>query len=300
MRRLKLGSESGRIWAGTGGVLLMVAGAVMIAMMAFSADSPAGKVSVAQADHATLTEEEIEALPNGTKIVICHTEGNGSQHEIEVASEALLNAGHFDAPGNPLHAVGSVHDFIISVEGEGVINDVDCGAVATNTPTATQPVATATSAITPEPTATNTSVPPTNTPTATQPVATATSALTPEATNTPTNTPEATTTSVPPTNTPESTATPTETAPAVTVVSESVQATPTATTPPLPPAAPLDATQAPPAVLGVQATPPPSVRILPSTGSGGYEENSTLLIVGAILILAGASVSLVAVKRRVE
>src|SRR5687767_8175971 len=97
MNQLKLGSESGRIWAGMGGVLLMAAGAVLVATVAFSTDSPAGRVPVAQADHNTLTEEEIEALPNGTKLLICHTEGNGSQHTIEIASEAFLNAGNFVA-----------------------------------------------------------------------------------------------------------------------------------------------------------------------------------------------------------
>ena len=305
MRRVKLGSESGRIWAGMGGVLLMAAGAAVLAMVAFSTDSPAGRVPVAQADHNTLTEAEIEALPNGTKIVICHTEGNGSQHTIEVASEAFLNAGHFDAPGNPLHDVEAVHDFIVSVEGMGVINDEECGAappvatstaevIATNTsvpPTNTPvpPVATSTAEVI----ATNTSVPPTNTPV--PPVATSTAEVI--ATNTsvpPTNTPEATNTAaVPPTNTPE----PTATEELSIVQVESVQVTPPPTqSPPLPPAAPLEV-QAP-QVLGVQATPPPTVQALPSTGSGGYESNSMALIIGIAMILAGTSISLMAMKRR--
>jgi len=279
MRRVRLGSESGRIWAGMGGVLLMAAGAAVVAMVAFATDSPAGRVPVAQADHNTVSEEELEELPNGTKVLICHTEGNGSQHTIDIAVEALIQAGHFDAPGNPEHAVGDVHDFIISIEGQDPINDEECGVVAT----ATQPVATATSAITPEAT---------NTP----PVATATSAITPEATNTsvpPTNT------AVPPTNTPESTATPTETPPAtLTIVELATEPTATpvtavqaaqATPPPgLPPAAPLD----------VPATPAPAVTTLPATGSGGYEDSSLTLIIGIAMILAGTSVSLIAIKRR--
>jgi hypothetical protein len=276
-----------------GGVLLMAVGAAVLAMVAFSTDSPAGRVPVAQADHNTLTEAEIEALPNGTKIVICHTEGNGSQHTIEVASEAFLNAGHFDAPGNPLHDVEAVHDFIVSVEGMGVINDEECGAAP--------PVATSTAEVI----ATNTSVPPTNTPV--PPVATSTAEVI--ATNTavpPTNTPVppvatstaeviATNTAVPPTNTPEPTATtsallpaasPTATPPALTIVEvQSVQATPA---PGLPPAAPLD----------VPATPAPVVQALPSTGSGGYESNSMALIIGIAMILAGTSISLMAMKRR--
>jgi hypothetical protein len=304
MRRVKLGSESGRIWAGMGGVLLMAAGAALVAVVVFSTDSPAGRVPVAQADHNTLTEAQIEALPNGTKIVICHTEGNGSQHDIEVASEAFLNAGHFDAPGNPLHDVGAVHDFIISVEGIGVINDEVCGAVATATQIATstqQAVSTPTS----------TSVPPTNTPeatatlaiaTATQQVeATSTPIATVENTATPTNTAVPTATeAVPPTNTPEPTATtaallpantPTATPPALTIVE--VQS--------IPPAAPLDVqAPPPPQVLGVQATPPPTVRALPSTGSGGYEDNSMALIIGVAMILAGTSISWIAIRRQVR
>jgi hypothetical protein len=289
-----------------GGVLLMAAGAALVAMVAFSTDSPAGRVPIAQADHNTLTEEEIEELPNGTKIVICHTEGNGSQHDIEVASEAFLNAGHFDAPGNPLHAVGDVHDFIISVEGIGVINDEECGAVATATQiaTSTQQVentSTPTSTSVPP---TSTSVPSTNTPeaTATLPVATSTQQVegtstptaTVENTATPTNTAEPTATeAVPPTNTPEPTATESALLPANTPIPtlvievQAAQATPA---PGLPPAAPLD----------VQATPAPSVRALPATGSGGYEDNSMALIVGMAMILAGTTISWMAIRRHVR
>jgi hypothetical protein len=309
MRRVKLGSESGRIWAGMGGVLLMAAGAALVAMVAFSTDSPAGRVPVAQADHNTLTEAQIEALPNGTKIVICHTEGNGSQHDIEVASEAFLNAGHFDAPGNPLHDVGDVHDFIISVEGMGVINDEECGAVAA-TPTSTQAVATSTqqaeATSTPTATVENTATP-TNTPEPTATLAIATSTQQAEATSTPTatientatptNTAEPTATeAVPPTNTPEPTATtsallpantPTATPPTLVIVeSQAVQATP------------VPAQQA--QVLGVQATPPPSVRALPATGSGGYEDNSMALIIGMAMILAGTTISWMAIRRLVR
>jgi len=282
------GSESGRIWAGIGGVLLMAAGAGLLAIVAFSADTPASQVPVAQADHDTLTEEEIEALENGTKIVICHTEGNGSQHDIEVASEAFLNAGHFDAPGNPLHAVGDVHDFIISVEGIGVINDQDCGAVAA-TPTSTQAVATSTQQAEATSTPTSTSVLPTNTPEATATLAIATA--------TPTNTPEPTATeAVPPTNTPEPTATTaallaenTPTATPVTLVIE-VQAAQATPAPGLPPAAPLD----------VQATPAPAVRALPATGSGGYEDNSMAMIIGMAMILGGTTMFWLAIRRQVR
>jgi len=286
MRRAKLSSESGRIWAGMGGVLLMAAGAAVVAMVAFSTDSPASRVPVAQADHNTLTEEQLDALPNGTQVTICHTEGNGSQHVITVNSEALTNAGHFAAPGNPLHAVGDVHDFIIQVEDQDPLNDeADCNAVAA-TPTATQAIATATQQV--ETTSTPTTVPPTNTPEATATLAIATATQQVEATSTPTT--------VPPTNTPEPTATeavpPTNTPTngAGITAAEAVQATPT--TPPLPPASVLDTQAAP------TATPPPAVRALPATGNGGYEDSSLTLIIGVAMILAGTSISLVAMKRR--
>ena len=307
MRRLNLNSESGRIWAGMGGVLLMAAGAAVVATVVFSTDSPVGRVPVAQADHNTLTQAEIDALPNGTKILICHTEGNGSQHTIEPNSESMANAGHFDAPGNPLHAVGDVHDFIIEVEAQDPINDEsECGAVAA-TPTATQAVATATLAIATatqqvEATSTPTTVPPTNTPEATATLAIATATQQVEATSTPTNTPEATATNtpvVPPTNTPEPTNTPvvppTNTpVPLVVVEVQSAQATPPPTTAPLPPAAPLDAQAAP------TTAPAPAVRALPSTGSGGYEDRSLGLIVGVAMILAGTSISFMAIRRQVR
>jgi len=293
MRRAKLSSESGRIWAGMGGVLLMAAGAAVIAMVAFSAGSPAGRVPVAQADHDSLTQAEIDALPNGTKILICHTEGNSSQHTIEPDSESWANAGHFDAAGNPLHAVGDVHDFIIQVEGMDPINDeADCNAVAA---TATQAIATATQQV--ETTSTPTTVPPTNTPEATATLAVATATQQVEATSTPTNTAEPTATeAVPPTNTPEPTATtsallpastPTATPVPLVVEVQAAQATPA---PGLPPAAPLD----------VPPTPAPAVTTLPATGSGGYEDNSMALIIGVAMILAGTSISFMAVRRRAQ
>jgi hypothetical protein len=51
-------------------------------------------------------------------------------------------------------------------------------------------------------------------------------------------------------------------------------------------------------VQSAQATPPPTVRALPSTGSGGYEDSSMTLIIGLALILTGSTISLAAMKRR--
>src|SRR5688572_28637736 len=76
---------------------------------------------VAEASHNTYPVGNLSAQ---TQVTICHTEGNASQHQITVSAEALITAGHFDAEGNPIHAVGSVHDFIVSIEGVGVINPV--------------------------------------------------------------------------------------------------------------------------------------------------------------------------------
>jgi hypothetical protein len=53
-------------------------------------------------------------------------------------------------------------------------------------------------------------------------------------------------------------------------------------------------------VSGVQATPPPVVRALPSTGNGGYEDNSMALAIGLAMVLAGTSISLMAMKRRAQ
>jgi hypothetical protein len=51
-------------------------------------------------------------------------------------------------------------------------------------------------------------------------------------------------------------------------------------------------------VQSVQATPVPPVRALPSTGSGGYVDSDTSLILGLLLMLAGGTITLTAMKRR--
>ncbi len=38
------------------------------------------------------------------KVTWCHTEPNGNQETLELPQQALENAGHVDANGNPLHA----------------------------------------------------------------------------------------------------------------------------------------------------------------------------------------------------
>lgn len=38
------------------------------------------------------------------KITWCHTEPNGNSQTLELPAQALQNAGHMDASGNPLHA----------------------------------------------------------------------------------------------------------------------------------------------------------------------------------------------------
>jgi hypothetical protein len=315
------------MWAGLGGVLLIAAGALMVAAVTFSADSPAGEIQVAEASHDTVTLEELEAFGNAS-VTFCHTEGTGDQHIITTNINAFLQAGHFSAEGNPLHEANGVHDFIISVEAGGqvtVFNDDTCGAATTtptntavpptNTPTATQPIATATQQVVATSTPTNTVVPPTNTPTATQPIATSTQQVvaTSTPTNTvvpPTNTPTATlavatstqqaeatstptNTTVPPTNTPAATSTAVSTntpVPTATMGASvlSVQATP-------PPAATSTRVAQ---TLGVQATPPPAVRALPATGSGGYSDDTMPLLIGLGMVLAGSTISLVAMKRR--
>ena len=247
----------------------MAAGAFMVATVAFSTDSPAGEVQVAEASHDTVTQEELEAFGNAS-VTFCHTEGTGDQHVITTNINAFLQAGHFSSTGNPLHEANGAHDFIISIEADGrvtVFNDDNCG-VATTTPT-------------------NTAVPPTNTPTATLAVATSTQQA--EATSTPTNT------AVPPTNTPAATNTAVSTntpVPTATTGASvlSVQATP-------PPAATSTRVAQ---TLGVQATPPPVARALPATGSGGYEDDDTPLLVGLGMILAGTTISLVTMKRRAQ
>ena len=106
--------------------------------------------------------------------------------------------------------------------------------------------------------------------TATQPIATATQQV--EATETP----AATNTLVP------------------TATTASVQGV-QATAPPAPTSTQVSQVQ------GVQATPPPAVRALPATGSGGGDQdNSMTLLIGLGMILAGTSVSLVALKRRAQ
>ena len=277
----------------------MAAGAFMVATVAFSTDSPAGEVQVAEASHDTVTQEELEAFGNAS-VTFCHTEGTGDQHIITTNINAFLQAGHFSSTGNPLHEANGAHDFIISIEADGrvtVFNDDNCGAATTtptntavpptNTPTATLAVATATQQVEATTTPTNTAVPPTNTPTATLAVATSTQQA--EATSTPTNT------AVPPTNTPAATNTAVSTntpVPTATTGASvlSVQATP-------PPAATSTRVAQ---TLGVQATPPPVARALPATGSGGYEDDDTPLLVGLGMILAGTTISLVTMKRRAQ
>jgi len=149
---------------------------------------------------------------------------------------------------------------------------------STPLPTATLPIATSTQQIESTPTTTATpmstatpnptSTPdPTGTPTATstQPIATSTQQV--QSSSTPTNTPvtQASNTPVPPTNTPVPTNT------SVPLVAQ---------------------------VQSVQVTPPPVVRALPSTGNGGYEDNSMSVILGIALILTGSTISLAAMKRR--
>ncbi len=270
----------------------MAAGAFMVAAVTLSTDSPAGEVQVAEASHDTVTQEELEAFGNAS-VTFCHTEGTGDQHIITTNINAFLQAGHFSASGNPLHEANGVHDFIISVEADGrvtVFNDDTCGAATTtptstavpptNTPTATQPIATATQQVVATSAPTNTAVPPTNTPTATLAVATSTQQA--GTTSTPTNTPAATNTAVS-TNTPVPTATT-----GASVLS--VQATP-------PPAATSTRVAQ---TLGVQATPPPAVRALPATGSGGYADDTMPLLIGLGMVLAGTTISLVAMKRRAQ
>jgi hypothetical protein len=300
----------------------MAAGAFMVAAVTLSTDSPAGEVQVAEASHDTVTQEELEAFGNAS-VTFCHTEGTGDQHIITTNINAFLQAGHFSASGNPLHEANGVHDFIISVEADGrvtVFNDDTCGAATTtptstavpptNTPTATQPIATATQQVVATSAPTNTAVPPTNTPTATLAVATSTQQA--EATSTPTNT------VVPPTNTPTATlavatstqqagttSTPTNTPAATNTAVSTNTPVPTATT-----GASVRSVQATPPptatstrvaqTLGVQATPPPAVRALPATGSGGYADDTMPLLIGLGMVLAGTTISLVAMKRRAQ
>ena len=328
MRRVKLSDERGRVVAGLGGIIAIV-GAVLIATAVASTDTPAGRVPAAEASHNTVTQEYLESLPNGSKVLLCHTEGNGTQHSVESAVSSVINAGHFNASGSPLHFAGDAHDFIMTITIKGgpgeedeveVINEETCGPLATETPTNTAvpptntavPTNTSTPTNTPEPT--NTATP---SPTATLPIATATQQI--ESTATPTATPTSTATATP-TSTPDPTGTPTATSTQpIATSTQQVQAssTPTRTptnTPvtqasntPVPPTN----TPVPPAptntsvplvaqVQSVQVTPPPVVRALPSTGNGGYEDNSMSLILGIALVLTGSTLSLAAMKRRAQ
>jgi hypothetical protein len=271
MRRVKLNDERGRVLAGFGGVIALL-GAVVIAMTVLSL-----------ADRGSISAEHIVVVPEDAKSVsYCHkTSSDANPWNLQTTSYEGYR-GHFTESGTP--ESGHEEDFLVRYtdaddvvhdEHPEVLEDDDCaGAPPTATavpPTSTAPVGTSTAAITPDPT--NTAVPPTSTPTV--PVATSTAAITPEPTNTPTRTP---------TNTPvtQSTNTPVPTATRTTVV-----------VPPTNTPVPLVAQ-----VQSVQATPRPPVRALPSTGSGGYEDNSMSLILGIALVLTGSAVSLAAMKRR--
>lgn len=114
------------------------------------------------------------------KVDWCHCEPNGNCQSLSLPLQALQNAGHVNASGNPLHAgdyPGLCHE---------------------DTPTPTQtPVPTATCSPTATPTLTVTQTPsPTATPTQT-PTATATPTENPKQTNTPTPTPTVTPTGEP-------------------------------------------------------------------------------------------------------
>ena len=170
---------------------------------------------------------------------------------------------------------------------------------ATPTPTATLPIATATQQIeststptatptsTPDPTSTATSTPtstpdPTSTATSTPPIATSTQQV--QASSTPTRTP---------TNTPDPSNTPTRTPTNTPVPPTNTPVPPNVVVPPTNTPVPLVAQ-----VQSVQVTPPPSVRALPSTGSGGYEDNSMTMLIGIVLVLTGSTLTLAAMKRR--
>ncbi|HXH22107.1 MAG TPA: hypothetical protein VNN10_08760 [Dehalococcoidia bacterium] len=152
-----------------GGVLTMAVG---LALAAQSWAAPANGTPLAR---------------SADKVVVCHREGNGSSHEIEVDDNALpAHMDHGDALGPCPTATGIPQT---AVTGTSTVTSTPTTAAATNTPTATA----TSSAATNTPTATTAGA--TNTPTAT--------ATTGAATNTPT----ATATTGAATNTP----TPTET-----------------------------------------------------------------------------------------
>jgi hypothetical protein len=157
--RLRVDRKAIRALAGLGAFVALLGWLVLAATAV-----PGG---VARASHATFP---VGTLAASTQVTLCHTEGNATQHQITVAAAAVISAGHFDASGNPLHQADGVHDFIVSIEGVGVINAVvggTCELVATPTATATSTGTPPTTTTTPVGTATATATA-TVTPTSTQ------------------------------------------------------------------------------------------------------------------------------------
>jgi len=282
MRRVKLNDERGRVLAGFGGLIALV-GAVLIATTALSV-----------AHRGSISAEHIVVVPEDAKSVsYCHkTSSDANPWNLQTTSYEGYR-GHFTESGTP--ESGHEEDYLVRYtdvndvvhnEHPEVLDDLDCAGVPpTATPTATEvpptatatlPIATSTQQVESTPTvtttATSTAIPTT---TATPPIATSTQQVQASSTptRTPTNTPvtQASNTPVPPTNTP--------------------------VVPPPPTNTPQPLVQQ---VQSVQATPPPVVRALPSTGNGGYEDNSMTLIIGLAMILAGTSISLAAMKGRVR
>lgn len=83
----------------------------------------------------------------GDKILWCHTEPNGNMQTLDLPLQALTNAGHADANGNPLHAGDHA----------GACAEPTATPTLTPTPTPTStPTDTPTPSVTPNPTETST------------------------------------------------------------------------------------------------------------------------------------------------